>query len=333
MPVYYRPTDAFVGGPAPGCRARRARTTEDQKHEGDIIDTRTDTMGCGHAAVLRDDVGRGAGCRQDRHLQLGRLHAGRPPRSRSAARRGRRHEALFADRDGDHGLRIGQTRYGWRRARGAGHLVGRGGRPHAGIAAPGAAAGAGPHLARALPGGADRHGARLQLLRARHLRRHRHGLQRRELRPRRRPALLRHPAQVAPHRGDRDRSGAGHRLSGGLSDRDCAEAPADTAARHASVLEQLPDPDLRLDRAAQPRGPDQQRASLARPGRRALAAALQRHRPRDRPGLRLPAVHGPAALRLDRPAQPIAVRFRVWRRGFGAGHGLAVCQAVVRRGR
>ena len=69
------------------------------------------------------------------------------------------------------------------------------------------------------------------------------------------------------------------------------------AAGDPAVLDELPDPDLRLDDPAQPEGPDQPRPRTARADRRAVGDPLQRLRGRPRARVRLPPADGAADLR------------------------------------
>ena len=74
------------------------------------------------------------------------------------------------------------------------------------------------------------------------------------------------------------------------------------------VLDELPDPHLRVDVHPADRGPREPAPDGRRPDVAPARAALQRLRRADRPGLRRAAVHDPAALRLAREARPLAAR-------------------------
>ena len=127
----------------------------------------------------------------------------------------------------------------------------------------------------------------------------------RQLRRGVRPGLPADVPQLAPLRGDHDDPVPRHRLPRrvlDLSIRRAAQGPA-AHPRDAPVLDELPDPDLLVDRSFA----RQRCRELAAPDDRADPGADHPHEhgplgdPRD--DVRLPAVRDPAAVRLDRPAR------------------------------
>src|SRR5690606_6833794 len=128
--------------------------------------------------------------------------------------------------------------------------------------------------------------------------------------PRRRLALSARLGQLAALRRDRDPLLPPSRLPDGLRDRARAGAAArlPPPPRDPALLDELPHPRLRLDRAPAPQRHDQRGAPLARAHRGAAAAHEQRVRRRARPRLLLPSLHGAAALRDAREARRDAPR-------------------------
>src|SRR3990172_5475968 len=150
--------------------------------------------------------------------------------------------------------------------------------------------------------------ARLLLLHARPFRRGRVRAHVGELPAVGRPSVPAGAAHFAPDRADLDRARPASWVPDGLLHRDSAEeAPARAAdAGDPALLDELPDPDLLVDRAAQPNPPGQPAAW--RVPRRAPVAAVQRGLDRGRPGLRIPPADDPADLLLDRASRRGAAR-------------------------
>ncbi|MFC7766748.1 ABC transporter permease [Leucobacter soli] len=183
--------------------------------------------------------------------------------------------------------------------------------PHPGHGAPGPQIAAVPRPRPPLPdrlhGDPRRTAARLLLLHARPLRRRAVHLHDGELREAARSALRRRDRPIRGYGAARHPARAAHRLPDRLRDHPDPGALAHHRAdRHRpAVLDQLPDPHLRLDPAAQQRGHREPVADGARDHRRAAPAALQLGRRRGGPALHVPAVDDPASLRLaagDRPS-------------------------------
>ena len=79
--------------------------------------------------------------------------------------------------------------------------------------------------------------------------------------------------------------------------------------RDPAVLDELPDPHVRMDRAAQPRGHRQRRAARTRHRSTSRwACSTPTCADRARPAVCLPAAHDPAAVRIDRATRPRAAR-------------------------